>query len=192
MKWLFRRGGNAIMSQYSLTHDTLAQLCILKNFKLLDIGLNKHLPFWCSIQVEPKAVLESYPFITERGMWDLPSEPFQLDQLWFVALGRKTGIFSACFQIFPSQNVFALLASFCCCCCLILSNQTKASASHGLVCDLLCRSPKCSLVPLIPNSWRMRSSASATCVYKSYFAKRKGSFRQRHVAEFLRLDLCNL
>lgn len=94
------------MSQYSLTHDILAQLCILKKFKVFDIGLNKHLPFWCSIQVEPKAVLETYPFITVRRMWDLPSESFQLDQLGFVVLGRKKkkeGILSACFQFFPPK-----------------------------------------------------------------------------------------
>lgn len=72
MKYLYSRGGNTIMSQYSLTHDILSQLCILKTFKVFDIDLNKHLPFWCSIQVEPKAVLETYPFITVRGMWDLP------------------------------------------------------------------------------------------------------------------------
>lgn len=90
------------MSQYSLTHDILAQLCILKKFKEFDIGLNKHLPFWCSIQVEPQAVLETYPFITVRGMQDLPSESFQLYQLQFVVLERKMGIFSACFQFFSS------------------------------------------------------------------------------------------
>lgn len=100
------------MSQYSLTHDTLAQLCILKNFKLLDIGLNKHLPFWCSIQVEPKAVLETYPFITERGMWDLPSESFQLDQLRSVALGRKNGHFFSLLSDFSLTKCFCPLAFF--------------------------------------------------------------------------------
>jgi len=64
------------MSQYSLTHDILAQLCILKKFKVFDIGLHKQLPLWCSIQVEPKAVLETYPLITVRRMWDHPSESF--------------------------------------------------------------------------------------------------------------------
>lgn len=100
------------MSQYSLTHDILAQLCILKKFKVFDIDLNKHLPFWCSIQVEPKAVLETYPFITVRGMWDLLSESFQLDQLWFVVLGIKKAYLKKkpCFQVFTSQNVSIILA----------------------------------------------------------------------------------
>lgn len=84
------------MSQYSLTRDILAHLCILKKFKVFDIGLNKHLLFCCSIQAEPKAVLETYPFITVR-MWDFASESFQLDQLGFLVLGRKKGIFSVCF-----------------------------------------------------------------------------------------------
>lgn len=90
------------MSQYSLTHDILAQLCILKKFKVFDIDLNKHLPSWCSIQVEPKAVLETYPFIIVRGMWDLPSESFQLDQLWFAVLGIKKAFFFSLFSGFLS------------------------------------------------------------------------------------------
>lgn len=88
------------MSQYSLTHDILAQLCILKKFKVFDIDLNKHLPSWCSIQVEPKAVLETYPFIIVRGMWDLPSESFQLDQLVCSARNKKGAFFFLYFQDF--------------------------------------------------------------------------------------------
>lgn len=79
---------------------------------MFDIGLNKHLPFWHSIQVELKAAFGTYPFITVRRMWDLPSESFQLDQLRFVVLGGKNGIFlQLALSFFTSQNVLAILAS---------------------------------------------------------------------------------
>lgn len=90
---------------------------------MFDIGLNKHLPSWCSIQVGPSAVLGTHPFITRRRMRDLPSQllqPNQLNQPYtsgictFVVLARKRGgflcFFLVSFPLFFIWKIFAFLA----------------------------------------------------------------------------------